>query len=580
MKKTSFRATAKWCAIPLALVSFSAAKSQETAPTGAASTRTAAYKREFDAALLAAIRANDLRDVTNALQQGADPNARAADAFRAPALSLPDKNTDIAIVRALLDAGANLEATDAPGNAPLAFAAIHNRPDVIALLLKRGARLESNGFKGMTPLMIAASSGSAAALRALLDAGANVNARSDSNGTALFYGAAIVGNIGIVKALVAAGADVGAAADNGKRAVDVAADSGNFDINDYLVSIYNRDNALLGAASQAAGLTGGAAESGWNDAKKALDSGASGRFANAAGTTALMLLALNAKDFDEATARRVIAVSNINAQEQGGNSVLHLAADRRNAKMAALLVASKASLNLKNKDGQTPLDIALAQQNNEEVVALLRAAGAQTATASTPLAAPIVTPMPIIQAPPIASPTATSPTTPLQNAPTATAPTATAPTATNQTAPAANAPTSLEVLNQYGRSPLMQAARDGNAAEIARLLQRGARPNFANTDGQTALFFAAIGNSATAIKALAQAGADLNYRDKKGEVALVAAAFHGDAQTLRALVEAGADLRFLDDAIAKARSGVRGAVDSAQRATSTATYGYLVSLKK
>ena len=90
------------------------------------------------------------------------------------------------MVKALLEAGANLEARNENGDTPLHRAAVFNEnPAVIEALLEAGANLEARDeLFGRTPLHSAAGfNKNPAVVKALLEAGADVNARNENGAT-------------------------------------------------------------------------------------------------------------------------------------------------------------------------------------------------------------------------------------------------------------------------------------------------------------------------------------------------------------------------------------------------------------
>ena len=90
-------------------------------------------------------------------------------------------------VRALLDAGAQVDEADGDGITALGWAAIANRIELARLLIQRGADVNHVDKKGMTPLLYAASIdfGDPAMIDLLLRSGARANARSKEGMTAL-----------------------------------------------------------------------------------------------------------------------------------------------------------------------------------------------------------------------------------------------------------------------------------------------------------------------------------------------------------------------------------------------------------
>ena len=132
--------------------------------------------------------------------------------------------------RALLDAGAPVDAADSNGRQALHFAAQEGRVEVARLLLDRGADVHALATWGdtvnMTPLHFAAA-GSAeaeavvAVVRALLDAGASIDAADSDDWQALHW--AVTRGAEVAALLLARGADVNAAEDNGKTPLHLAA---------------------------------------------------------------------------------------------------------------------------------------------------------------------------------------------------------------------------------------------------------------------------------------------------------------------------------------------------------------------
>ena len=105
-----------------------------------------------------------------------------------------------------------------------------------------------------------------------------------------------------------------------------------------------------------------------------------------------------------------------------------------------------------------------------------------------------------------------------------------------------------------GTTPLMRAARAGDAAVIRLLLETGADPKLTTKDGNTALMFAAgVGyrdkntrgserDALEAVKIFVDAGLDLHQVNTRGETALHGAADRGADTIVQFLVDHGAEL--------------------------------------
>lgn len=112
------------------------------------------------------------------------------------------------MVRAVLDRGADVNATNAAGATALLRGAAN--PEVVQLLLDRGAQPNTASALGHTPLMLASRSSRATeSVRRLLARGANVQATSRHGATALMAAVAAM-NGEVVPWLVERGADVNA----------------------------------------------------------------------------------------------------------------------------------------------------------------------------------------------------------------------------------------------------------------------------------------------------------------------------------------------------------------------------------
>ena len=92
---------------------------------------------------------------------------------------------DIGTVKALIVAGADVNASDHEGATPLMAAAFAGHAEVVRSLLHKGANVNAVDKDGHTALMCAAVAGHVKVVEVLLDAGADVNARDSKGRTAL-----------------------------------------------------------------------------------------------------------------------------------------------------------------------------------------------------------------------------------------------------------------------------------------------------------------------------------------------------------------------------------------------------------
>lgn len=153
---------------------------------------------------LIAAAGNDNRPVVRALlDAGADLNASLMEAARNA--DVPETRQS-RLLRVLLAEGPNVNGRDDDGNTPLLVAAL---PMTVRMLLAAGAEVNVRNKAGETPLMRAAAYMDMGTIRALLEAGADVNARADDGRTALMAAASSNAHADVVASLLLAGADKG-----------------------------------------------------------------------------------------------------------------------------------------------------------------------------------------------------------------------------------------------------------------------------------------------------------------------------------------------------------------------------------
>ncbi len=107
----------------------------------------------------------------------------------------------------------------------------------------------------------------------------------------------------------------------------------------------------------------------------------------------------------------------------------------------------------------------------------------------------------------------------------------------------------INALGESGLTPLMRAARQGDADMIHTLLRNGAQLAARNADGNNALWFACVGEHLDIIALLVTAGIDINNQNDNGATALMYASSTGKESVLKTLLNTGADttLKSLDD---------------------------------
>lgn len=186
-----------------------------------ATRRAEARAAARDDELMAAVAARDVMRVRTLLQEGV--RATASSAAGIPALHEAARLGEVAMMEALLDAGAPVDRTEPQGllRTALEMAASEGHVEAVKLLLARGANLHHLSW-GNTPILLTPSDrGHCGVVRVLLAHGAPAN-QSDKHGGTPLLGAARRGRLDCVIALLEAGARPDQANSNGWRPVHYA----------------------------------------------------------------------------------------------------------------------------------------------------------------------------------------------------------------------------------------------------------------------------------------------------------------------------------------------------------------------
>jgi ankyrin repeat protein len=158
-----------------------------------------------DSALTKAVKAGDLATVRKLISARADVNAVSGDG--STPLLWAAHRSDIEMVQALVAAGAKVDVANNYGITPLLDASRTGDVAMIEVLLKAGADPKRTHPEGETTVMAASRAGSVPAVRLLLDRGVNVNATdSFQKETALMWASA-EGHLEVVDTLLKAGAN-------------------------------------------------------------------------------------------------------------------------------------------------------------------------------------------------------------------------------------------------------------------------------------------------------------------------------------------------------------------------------------
>ncbi|EEC00316.1 tankyrase, putative [Ixodes scapularis] len=311
------------------------------------------------------------------------------------------KAGNLDLVRSLVEADAdvvNCRDVDGRQSTPLHFAAGYNRVPVVEFLLQRGADVHAKDKGGLVPLHNACSYGHYQVADLLVKHGASVNVSDLWRFTPL-HEATAKGKCDIVRLLLEHGADAAKKNRDGNTPLDLVRE-GDQDVADLL----RGDAALLDAAkkgnlgrvmrlvtadnincrdAQGRNSTPLHLAAGYNNLEVAellLEKGAEVNAQDKGGLIPLH----NASSYGHLDVAALLIKHGtlVNATDRWGFGPLHEAAQKGRTQLCALLLAHGADPTLKNHEGHTPLDIAVA----EDVRCLL--------TDAMPAPSPVCTPVP------------------------------------------------------------------------------------------------------------------------------------------------------------------------------------------
>jgi ankyrin repeat protein len=413
---------------------------------------------------------------------------------------------DTEALRSLVRQHANVNTPQPDGTTALHWAAHWNDLEAVNLLIKAGASAKAANRYGATPLSEAAAAGSAAMIEALLKAGADPKTPATADGETALMISARAGNVDAVKVLLSHGADVNAAESyRGQTALMWAAAEGHPAVvkllldhgADWKIQSLARENKMpkLSAASSVTPMARG-------------------------GLTAFLFAA---REGDIESAQVMLAAGvDINQVDADGTNALVVSLLNKHYTFAKFLLDRGADPNVTDVKGRAALYAVIDIRNEDysalparkendalpslEVVKALLARGANPNTALT------------------------------------------------KNLPGRSGMDSGDTTLDAGTTPLMRAARGGDAAVMRVLFEKGADPKLTTKDGNTALMFAAgvgyrdkytHGSESEALEALKVAlehDPDLNRANNRGDSPLHGAALRGADTLVQFLVDQGAKL--------------------------------------
>ncbi|MFA5086826.1 MAG: ankyrin repeat domain-containing protein [Candidatus Paceibacterota bacterium] len=264
----------------------------------------------------------DLKALINA---GADVNAE--DSSGETPLILASYNNNLATVEELIKSGADVNAKDLMEQTPLMLASGKGHLDIVKELIKDGADVNAEDINKLTPLMTASHNGYLNIVEELIKSGADVNVKKINGETALIL-ACENGSIDVIKKLIKSGADVNAKNFYGETALDIVFERGDFGIvNELIKGGANSNKSIV--------LVNASFNNDINTVKKMVQAGADVNIQNFDKWTALMYA--SDKGYLDIVKELIRAGANVNTTNSIGWTALMYASTNGNTSIVQVL---------------------------------------------------------------------------------------------------------------------------------------------------------------------------------------------------------------------------------------------------
>ncbi|OLN94198.1 putative ankyrin repeat protein-like protein 4 [Colletotrichum chlorophyti] len=301
------------------------------------------------------------------LDLGANPNITSGIHLLKTALHAACRHDDSSIATILVGSGANLSTADADGNTALHTACMYFRTlETAKILIKEGADLEARNNKGETPIFQAiraepdclgetpifqAARANPVYLNLLLDSGADVNATDREGNTVLHIACTHFYILITVRILIQNGADLEARNNKGETPIFQAAPASPVYLNLLLNSgadvnaTDTEGNTMLHIACTQFHF--------FNEVRILIKRGADLEARNNKGETPIFQAAQAEPD---CLGLLLDSGADVNATDREGNTVLHTACTRFGfLKAVKILIQNGADLEARNNKGETPI---------------------------------------------------------------------------------------------------------------------------------------------------------------------------------------------------------------------------------
>ena len=441
-------------------------------------------------------------------------------------------------MKALIEAGADVDGQDEDGTTPLMDAAFRGHDQVVHELIRAGASVTAKNNKqqtaihkafcwghskvmktlieagadvngqdedGTTPLMEAANNGHGQLVHNLIRAGASVTAK-DSEGQTALHKAIRRGHSSVVRTLIEAGADVNVQDEDGITPLMEAANNGHGQLVHDLIKAGVSGTALNKQQKQKA-LHYACREGPSTVVKSLIKAGADINEPCETGRTLLREAAY--KGHDQVVHELIKAGASVTAKDSEGQTFLHKAIRRGQSSVVKTLIEAGTDVNGQDEYGTTPLMEAVNTGHGQLVHDLIRAGASVTAKNYKQQTA-------LYKA--------------IRRGPSRVVKTL------------IEAGADVNGQDQDGTTPLMEAVNTGHGQLVHDLIRAGASVTAKDNEGQTALYKAIRRGHSSVVKTLIEAGADVNGQAEDGTTPLMEAVNTGHGQLVHDLIRAGASV--------------------------------------
>ncbi|MCA7010493.1 ankyrin repeat domain-containing protein [Wolbachia endosymbiont of Tribolium confusum] len=464
-------------------------------------------------------------------------------------------------VKDLIAQGANLETKDKDGKIPLELAEQKGYTDIVEILkqtqlnldrelliaiekedlgkvkdnIRRGANVNAQSRLGWISVFWAIQKNNLSIVKLLVNNGADINAKDNESWMPLHW-AVQLGSLDVVKYLVERGANVNALTADGRTPLDLAAQKNRVNVIEFLkkaqldldkellTAVQDGDlNKVEGLANQGAGLnTKGsndwtllhfaASSNKFDIVKFLLDKNANIKAKDVYGNTPLHVAAQYDSKLEIVEFLLDKNASGINDVNNNGSTPLHVAIQGNKSSTVKFLLNKGASIQVKDKDGKTPLDLAK-QEGYTNIVQMIE-------QRQSDLDEELLT--------------------------------AVRDGNLNEVEDLVSQNANVNTRDIYSWTPLHWATFKDHL-EIARfLMKKGADINAADKGpyGKKSIHVAAENNSKDIIEFFLSKGVGINDTDKQGYTPLHYAAWRGRLEVAKFLIEKGADMNAADTSTA------------------------------